>query len=178
MIRRVRRRAARIVIATVAGAAISVALVCAAAAGDHRAPAIRTTEGRAAAPQNEACGLLTPADITKAAGITVKDGTAGAPVPGTLGRCTWLGTGNTKVIVTLGDASHMQLTLTAQLQSGGSAVSGVGSKAVAVPGAGFTGGGYILTVLDAKGGFGVSVLGHEGTKDRVIALAKVVAARR
>lgn len=125
-----------------------------------------------------ACGLLSPADITKATGLTVGTGMAGTAIPGTLGRCTWTGTGNTKVIVTLADAQHMQLTVAAQEQSGGTKVSGLGAKAVAVKAAAFTGGGYIVSVLDAKGGFGVSVLGSEGTLDRVVALAKVVESRR
>ena len=42
----------------------------------------------------------------------------------------------------------------------------------------FTGGGYIVSVLDAKGGFGVSILGKEGTRDRGIGLAKIVESRR
>lgn len=42
----------------------------------------------------------------------------------------------------------------------------------------FTGGGYIVSVLDAKGGFVVSMLGNEGSRDRAIALAKIVEARR
>jgi hypothetical protein len=82
------------------------------------------------------------------------------------------------VIVTLADAQHMQITVAAQLQRGGTAVSGVGSNAIASRGAGFTGGGYILSALGAKGGFGVSVLGKNGTQDRVVALAKVVEGRR
>ncbi len=125
-----------------------------------------------------ACSLLTPAEIAKTTGIKVGDGTAGQQIPGTLGRCTWMGPGNTKVIVTLADEQHMQITIAAQLQGGGTPVSGVGSKAVAIRGAGFTGGGYILSVLDAKGGFGVSVLGKDGTQDRVVALAKIVEGRR
>ncbi|MGE5243219.1 MAG: hypothetical protein ACM3SQ_03220 [Betaproteobacteria bacterium] len=82
------------------------------------------------------------------------------------------------MIVTLADAQHMQITVEAQLQSGGTAVSGVGSKAVAIRGAAFTGGGYVLSALDAKGGFGVSILGKDGTQERVVALAKIVASRR
>ena len=125
-----------------------------------------------------ACSLLTPADIAKTTGIKVGDGTAGPQVPGTLGRCAWMGPGDTKVIVTLADAQHMQVTIAAQLKSGGAPISGVGSKAVAIRGAGFTGGGYVLSALDAKGGFGISVLGKDGTQDRVVALAKVVEGRR
>jgi len=35
-----------------------------------------------------------------------------------------------------------------------------------------------ISVLDAKGGFGVSILGKSGTRDRDIALAKLVENRR
>jgi len=42
----------------------------------------------------------------------------------------------------------------------------------------FTGGGYIVSVLDANGGFGVSMLGDEGSRDRAIALAKIIKTRR
>jgi hypothetical protein len=72
----------------------------------------------------------------------------------------------------------MQITIAAQQRDGGTSVSGLGSKAVAVKAAAFTGGGYIVSVLDAKGGFGVSLLGPAGTLDRVVALAKVVASHR
>jgi hypothetical protein len=49
---------------------------------------------------------------------------------------------------------------------------------VGIKAAPFTGGGYIVSVLDAKGGFVVSMLGNEGSRDRAIALAKIVEARR
>jgi hypothetical protein len=127
---------------------------------------------------NDACALLTPADIAKATGITVATGSAGKPVPGVLGRCTWTGEGNAKVIVTLGDAQHMAVTVKAVEESGGESVPGVGTKAVGMKGAGFNGGGYIVNVLDAKGGFGVSILGKQGTRGGVIALAKIVESHR
>lgn len=132
----------------------------------------------AVSASDDACALLTPADIAKATGIKVGNGTAGKPIPGVLGKCTWLGDGNTKVIVTLGDAQHMGPTVAAAEQTGGESVPGLGTKAVGIKGAAFTGGGYILNVLDAKGGFGVSILGKEGTRDRAIALAKIVESRR
>ena len=124
-----------------------------------------------------ACGMLTQADILKAAGLKVSDGVAGAAIPGTLGRCTWTA-GTDRVIVTLADAPHMQRTIAAEEQSGGTSVAGLGSKAVAIKGAAFTGGGYIVSVVDAKGGFGVSLLGPAGTLDRVVALARVVESHR
>lgn len=127
---------------------------------------------------SDACALLTPAEIEKATGLKVGNGAAGPPIPGVLGKCTWTGGANTKVIVTLADARHMELTITAQQQTGGTQVPGLGSKAVGIEGAGFAGGGYIINVLDAKGGFGVSILGADGTRDRVAALAKIVASRR
>ncbi len=126
---------------------------------------------------DDPCGLLSQAEILKATGLKVSSGVAGKPVPGTLGRCTWTA-GTNKVIVTLGDGQHMQLTVAAQEKSGGTSVPGLGSKAVGIKGAAFTGGGYIVNVLDAKGGFGVSLLGPEGTRDRVVALAKVVESHR
>ena len=131
--------------------------------------------GRAA---DDACALLTPTDIGKAAGLKVGNGTAGAPIPGVLGRCTWLGEGDTKVLVTLGDAQHMGTTVAASEHAGGESVPALGTRAVGTKAAAFTGGGYIINVLDAKGGFGVSILGHEGTRDGVIALAKIVESRR
>jgi hypothetical protein len=127
---------------------------------------------------NDACSLLTSADIAKATSIKVGGGTAGEPIPGVLGRCTWTGEGNAKVILTLGDAQHIGLTITAAEQTGGESVSGLGTKAVGMKGAPLTGGGYIINVLDAKGGFGVSILGKEGTRDRAIALAKIVESHR
>lgn len=129
-------------------------------------------------PADDACALLTPALIAKATGIKVGAGTSGKPIPGVLGRCTWLGSGATKVIVTLADAKHMQLTVEAQEQTGGSDVSGIGTKAVGIESAPFTGGGYIVSVLDAKGGFGVSILGPTGTRNGAIALAKLLEDRR
>lgn len=147
---------------------IAVALVLLGAHAVQSSP-VPATDG--------ACGMLTQADILKATQLNVSDGVAGAPIPGTLGRCTWTA-GTNKVIVTLADAQHMQRTVAAQEQSEGTSVPGLGSKAVAVKGAAFTGGGYIVSVLDAKGGFGVSLLGPAGTLDRVVALAKVVESRR
>ncbi|MHB8755385.1 MAG: hypothetical protein ACYC92_10590 [Candidatus Acidiferrales bacterium] len=167
------------VVVAVIGAAIILTLpgsisfaVGPASAGDH------AIAGGASPANSAACALLTPADIAKATGIKVGNGTAGASIPGVLGRCTWLGGGNTKMIVTLADARHMQITVAAQEHSGGTAVPGLGSKAVGIKGAAFTGGGYTVSVLDAKGGFGLSILGKDGTRDRAIALAKVVESRR
>lgn len=130
-----------------------------------------------ASASDDACAVLSPADISKATALKVGTGVAGAPVPGTLGRCTWTASDN-RIIVTLADAAHMQITIAAQEGSGGTSVSGLGSKAVAVKAAAFTGGGYIVSVLDAKGGFGVSLLGPAGTLDRVVGLAKVVESHR
>jgi hypothetical protein len=61
-----------------------------------------------------ACEVATPAEIAKATGLTVGDGTAGPPIPGVIGKCTWSGSGDMKVIVTLADAQHMQLTVASQ----------------------------------------------------------------
>jgi hypothetical protein len=102
------------------------------------------------AADNDACGLLTKAEIQKETGLMVADGSSGKPIPGVLGRCTWEGPGNSRVIVTLADAQHMGLTVKAQQQSGGEDIKGLGSTAVGIKGPGATGGGYIVSVLDAK----------------------------
>jgi hypothetical protein len=81
------------------------------------------------------------------------------------------------VIVTLSDTQHMQITIAAIKKSGGIAVPEVGSKAVGIKAAAFTGG-YVVSVLDTKGGFAISTLGNEGSRDRAIALAKIVESRR
>jgi hypothetical protein len=130
------------------------------------------------AADNDACSLLTKADIQKETGLNVADATPGKPVPGVLGRCTWEGPRNSRVIVTLADAQHMGLTVKAEQETGGEDIKGLGSTAVGIKGAGFTGGGYIVSVLDAKGGFGVSILGKDGTRERAVALAKVVESHR
>jgi len=72
----------------------------------------------------------------------------------------------------------MQLTVEAQAETGGTALPGIGSRAVGIKGAPFTGGGYIVSVLDSKGGFGISILGSNGNQKRVVALAKIVESRR
>ncbi len=128
-------------------------------------------DATAAPDPNDACALLSPADIAKATMLQVESGSAGKPIPGVLGRCTWTGDGDTKVVVTLGDAQHIGLTVSAVEQSGGEKLPGLGTRAVGSKGAGFTGGGYVVNILDAKGGFGVSILGREGTKERAIVLA-------
>ena len=126
---------------------------------------------------SDPCALLSKAEIAKATGLTVGAGEAGPAIPGTLGKCTWHA-GATRVIVTLTDKPHMETTIKAQTQSGGSPVQGLGTSAVGIKAAGFTGGGYIVSVVDASGGFGVSILGAEGNRDRAIALAKIVASHR
>jgi hypothetical protein len=44
-----------------------------------------------------------------------------------LRKCIWGGPGDTKVILTLADAQHMQMTMAAQERSGANTVTGVGS---------------------------------------------------
>jgi len=126
----------------------------------------------------DACSTVGSDDIAKATGITVSSGDPGKPIPGVQSRCTWLASDGTKVILTLTDSDHAKITIQAQQQRGGTAVSGVGSEAVGIKSAGFTGGGYIITALDSKGGFGVSILGKTGNPENVTALAKLVASRR
>lgn len=135
--------------------------------------------GASAAPAaKDACALLTPVDIAKATGMKVASGIAGKPIPGILGKCTWTGQGGTRVIVTLADAQHIEIAIRAVENTGGQTVPGVGTKAVGIKGAPFTGGGYIVNVLDARGGLGVSILGQKGTRDAAIALAKMVESHR
>ena len=131
-----------------------------------------------AASSTNACALISAGEIMKATGLAVSEGKPGAPIPGVLGRCTWGGPGNSRVILTLADSQHMRATVEAQQASGGTPLSGPGSKAVGIKGAPVAGGGYIISVLDAEGGFGVSILGSEGTPDRVLALAKLVESHR
>src|SRR5689334_6238436 len=71
------------------------------------------------AADNVACALLAKAEIQKETGLMVADATPGKPIPGVLGRCTWEGPGNSRVIVTLADAQHLGLTVKAQQQTGG-----------------------------------------------------------
>jgi hypothetical protein len=131
-----------------------------------------------AAPHvDDACALLTPADIAKALSLKVGAGTPGKSIPGVLGRCTWTAEGNDRVIVTLTDARHAAITVQAWEGAGGKDVSGIGTKAVSINGPEVTGG-WIVTVEDAKGGFGLSALGGKATEDKTIALAKVVESRR
>lgn len=132
---------------------------------------------RAALPADSACALLSPADIAKAISWNVGAGTAGPPIPGVLGKCTWATSDNARVIVTLTDARHADITLNAQTSAGAKPVAGLGTKAVSWPATDVTGG-WIVTVEDAKGGFGVSVLSRSATTNNAIALAKLVESRR
>lgn len=126
---------------------------------------------------DDACAVLSPDDIAKTISWKVGAGTPGKPIPGVLGKCTWTSSDGGRVIVTLMDARHASITV--QAWKGGAAkdLSGIGTKAVSTKAADFTGG-WIVTVEDTKGGFGVSVLGRKGTEDNAIALARVVEARR
>lgn len=132
----------------------------------------------ASAAQPDACGLLSQVDIAKATGLSVGAGELGKTIPGVLSRCTWTGAADTKVVVTLADTAHMERTIQAQQATGGASIADLGSKAVGIKSAAFTGGGYIVSLLDAKGGVGVSILGRDGTPDRAIALAKVAESHR
>ena len=139
---------------------------------------VLTLAGPVSAFAAEACSTIGPDDIAKATGITVSAGDPGKPIPGVQSRCTWMATDGTKVILTFTDTDHAKITIHAQQQSGGTSISGVGSEAVGIKGAGFTGGGYIITALDSKGGFGVSILGKAGSVEKAVALAKLVASKR
>ena len=132
---------------------------------------------RAAFPPDDACALLTAADIAKAISWKVDAGTAGPAIPGVLGKCTWTATDKSRVIVTVTDTRHAEITIHAWEGAGGKDLSGLGTKAVSTKAADLTGG-WIVTVEDGKGGFGVSVLGRTATLDNGIALARVVESRR
>lgn len=133
--------------------------------------------GVAAARADDACAVLSPDDIAKTVSLKVGAGTAGKPIPGVLGRCTWKDGDHGEVIVTLMDARHAAIAVQAWEGAGGKDISGIGTKAVAIKGMELTGG-WIVSVEDAKGGFGVSVANRSGTEDSAIALAKIVEGRR
>jgi hypothetical protein len=80
------------------------------------------------------------------------------------------------VRLVLTDSAHMQITFHAT-QPNGTNVPGLGSQAVGMKEAAFIGG-YVVNVLDAKGGFGISIIGQQGTPERSIALARVVESHR
>jgi len=130
-----------------------------------------------AAHTDDACAVLTPDDIAKTISWKVGAGTPGKPIPGVLGRCTWTNGDNGRVIVTLTDARHASITVQAWEGAGGKDLSGIGTKAVSIKATDLTGG-WIVTVEDSKGGFGVSVLGRTTTEDNAIVLAKIVEGRR
>jgi hypothetical protein len=130
-----------------------------------------------AAHTDDACAVLTPDDIAKTISWKVGAGAPGKPVPGVLGKCTWTNANNGRVIVTLTDARHASITVQAWEGAGGKDLSGIGTKAVSIKATDLTGG-WIVTVEDSKGGFGVSVLGRTATEDNAIALAKIVEGHR
>jgi len=151
-------------------AAVSPLVILALAGAPHRpVPAASRAE--------DACATLTPADIAKTISWKVGAGAPGKVIPGILGKCTWTASENARVIVTLTDARHAQITIQAWQGAGGKDVPGIGTKAVSTPATDLTGG-WIVTVQDAKGGFGVSVLGRSATLENAVALAKVVESRR
>lgn len=131
----------------------------------------------AASHADDACAVLSPDDIAKTISWKVGAGTPGKPIPGVLGRCTWTNSDNGRVILTLADARHASIAVQSWEGAGGKDVSGIGTKAVSIKAMDLTGG-WIVSVEDPKGGFGVSVLGAKGTEDNAIALAKVVEGRR
>jgi hypothetical protein len=125
-----------------------------------------------------ACSLLSRAAIATATGLQVTKGKPGAPISGSLSNCTWQGSNGTKIVVTLADTSHMQVTMQSQLQSGATQLPGIGTSAVGTAGNAETEGGYNMSILDPKGGVAVSILGNAGTGDRTMALAKLIELHR
>ena len=125
-----------------------------------------------------ACSLLSRAAIAKATGLQVANGKPGPPISGSLSNCTWQGSNGTKIILTLADTSHMQVTMQSQLQSGATQLPGIGTSAVGTAGNDETEGGYNMSILDSKGGVAVSILGNAGTGKRTVALAKLIESQR
>ena len=125
------------------------------------------------------CALLSPSQIAHITGLHVPAaGQQGAPMAGAQANCRWRADDGTEIIVVLADASHMQVTMQSQEQAGADAIPGVGLTAVGTQGNDETEGGYNMSVLDAKGGVAVSILGAQGTQERTIALAKTIEAER
>jgi len=128
--------------------------------------------------QTGACDLLSRAAIAKATGLHVAKGKEGPPIAGSLSNCTWLGPNGVKIVVTVADAAPMQITMQSQIESGAAQYPGIGASAVGTAGNAETEGGYNMSILDAKGGVAVSILGNAGTGERTVALAKAIEARR
>jgi hypothetical protein len=125
-----------------------------------------------------ACTLLSRAAIVKATGLQVAKGKPGLPIAGSLSNCAWQGSNGTRIIVTLAEASHMQVTMQSQLQSGATQLPGIGTSAVGTAGNDETEGGYNMSILDPKGGVAISILGNAGTGERTTALAKLIESHR
>jgi len=92
--------------------------------------------------------------------------------------CTW--TGSTGIVIlAISDAQvqQIQAVVNGAESAGGKDVPGLGSKAVIASEAS---GDFILYVLDAKGGFGLSIHspGQAVTEAQGISLAKLVEGRR
>ncbi len=97
---------------------------------------------------------------------------------GAQANCHWRADDGTEIVVVLADASRMQVTMQSQEQAGADSISGVGLTALGTQGGDETEGGYNMSVLDAKGGVAVSILGAQGTQERAIALAKLIETER
>jgi hypothetical protein len=132
----------------------------------------------AATNSPHACSLLSRSEIARATGLHVARGKDGPPIAGALSDCTWMAPDGTKIVVTVADAAHMQVTLQSQLQSGASQYPGIGTSAAGTAGNEETGGGYNMSILDRKGGVAVSILGKAGTGERTVALARAIETRR
>ena len=133
--------------------------------------------GTRAAAAN-ACSLLSRASIARATGLHVGRGKEGPALSGALSDCTWLGPDGTRIVVTVADAAHMEVTLASALQSGATELPGIGTRAAGTAGNDETGGGYNLSILDRRGGVAVSILGKAGTGERTLALARSIETRR
>jgi hypothetical protein len=122
--------------------------------------------------------LLSPSEISKATGLTVGKGRQGPKIAGSNRSCVWSASDGTRIIVVLSNAQQMQTTMDSMAQTGGAVYSGLGMGAVGTNGIPETGGGYNLSVVDPKGGVGITIPGSAGTSDRTVALAKVIEKHR
>ena len=137
-----------------------------------------TLEMSRPATAENACSLLSRASIAEATGLHVARGRQGPPLSGALSDCSWLSPDGTRIVVTVADAAHMQVTLASALQSGATEFPGIGTRAAGTAGNDETGGGYNLSILDRRGGVAVSILGKAGTGERTLALARSIETHR
>lgn len=136
-------------------------------------PAYASPATNAPSP-NDPCSLLTTSQIVDSTGLQVAEGQKGLPIPGAIGSCWWQASDGSRIVVTVADTPHMEVTMQSQVQAGADELPELGTSAVGAPGTSETESGYNISVLDSHGGVAVSILGKNGTGDKTLALAKVV----